>query len=351
MKFIHIADIHLGAKPDKKMQWSQEREKEIWESFAAIIDIAAQEKADLLLIAGDLFHYMPTVSSLKRVDGLFSGISGTRVVLIAGNHDYLSAASKYNGFEWSDNVFFIASEKPESLCFEDINTEICGLSLQRRNETRSLLEGIKAPDNGRINILMAHGGEAGNLPIDFKELANAGYDYVALGHIHRPCEPAANIRYSGSPEPLDRNETGEHGYIIGEIDGGVCHTEFVPFAVRKYIHMTLETDTEVTEPMLSENISRIIAEYGSENIYCFRLEGYRNPDISFDTERLAALGNIAEIRDETAPAYNFESLLRENEDNVIGMYIRGIMESGATDAEKNAALYIGLEALLKDEQR
>lgn len=55
MKFIHIADVHLGAVPDVGYPWSEERKTEIWDSFRNIIRIAKAEQADLLLIAGDLF--------------------------------------------------------------------------------------------------------------------------------------------------------------------------------------------------------------------------------------------------------------------------------------------------------
>ena len=68
MKFIHIADVHLGAVPDSNMPWAMERQNEIWESFKNIITVCNREKVDLLLIAGDLFHKQPLLRELKEVN-------------------------------------------------------------------------------------------------------------------------------------------------------------------------------------------------------------------------------------------------------------------------------------------
>ena len=53
-----------------------------------MIDICEREQTDLLLIAGDLFHRQPLKKELKEVDYYFSRLSRTKVVLIAGNHDF-----------------------------------------------------------------------------------------------------------------------------------------------------------------------------------------------------------------------------------------------------------------------
>ena len=85
MKFIHIADVHLGAQPEAAV-YSQSRGRELWESFEKILGVCEDERTDLLLIAGDLFHRQPLVRELKEVNYLFSELTATKVVLIAGNH-------------------------------------------------------------------------------------------------------------------------------------------------------------------------------------------------------------------------------------------------------------------------
>ena len=104
MRFFHIADVHLGAEPDKGCPWSQDRSREIWDSFQKAIEQAGKFHDDLFLIAVDLFHRQPLMQELKEVNYLFSGLSHTRVVLIAGNHDYIRLDSNYRTFEWAENV-------------------------------------------------------------------------------------------------------------------------------------------------------------------------------------------------------------------------------------------------------
>ena len=49
MKFIHIADVHLGAKPEKNMPWAKEREEHSWQAFSDVITRAKEEQVQLLL--------------------------------------------------------------------------------------------------------------------------------------------------------------------------------------------------------------------------------------------------------------------------------------------------------------
>lgn len=93
MRFFHIADVHLGVKPDQDFPWSRDRGREIWNSFRKVIEQAGREHADLFLIAGDLFHRQPLMRELREVNALFSSIPDTRIVLIAGNHDYAGSDS------------------------------------------------------------------------------------------------------------------------------------------------------------------------------------------------------------------------------------------------------------------
>ncbi len=77
MKFFHIADVHLGATPDKGFPWSYDRGREIWESFQNVIRQAGRENVGLFLIAGDLFHRQPLLKELKEVNALFASIPNT----------------------------------------------------------------------------------------------------------------------------------------------------------------------------------------------------------------------------------------------------------------------------------
>ena len=73
--------------------------------------MAEREKVDLVLIAGDLFHRQPLMRELKQVNELFSGLTRTKVALIAGNHDYMHPRSNYRGFSFAENVIFFDREQ------------------------------------------------------------------------------------------------------------------------------------------------------------------------------------------------------------------------------------------------
>lgn len=134
MRFIHIADVHLGMQPDAGFPWSEERGESIWESFRRIIRLVGREKPDFLLIAGDLFQRQPLLRELKEVNDLFASIPETIVVLIAGNHDYVKRESFYRGFDWADNVVMLLSPEPECVEVPEKRTAVYGCSYDKKRD-------------------------------------------------------------------------------------------------------------------------------------------------------------------------------------------------------------------------
>lgn len=350
MKFIHIADIHIGARPDADYPWGIQREQEILTSFNRIIDICNEQQIDLLLIAGDLFHRQPLIRELKEINYCFDKLIKTQVVLIAGNHDYIGVRSNYMEFTWGDNVHMLKEEAMDSIYLEDINTEIYGFSYHTRDITEPRYQKVYPGCEERINILLAHGGDEKNIPIDKKVLQNNGFDYVALGHIHKPQIISDRMAYAGSLEPMDKNETGPRGYVIGKIekpgDISIIVIEFVPNSIRQYFKVVLPVRQETTNGALLDLAKEKIQEYGTKNIYSFLLSGIRDTDIVFYKEDFKKLGNVIEVVDETVPDYDFDALYQENQDNIIGLYIKGIRDKVGQDVIAQKALYYGIEALL-----
>lgn len=351
MKFIHIADVHLGAVPDSNMPWAMERQNEIWESFKNIITVCNREKVDLLLIAGDLFHKQPLLRELKEVNYFFSTLETAQVVIMAGNHDYIGARSNYLDFKWDEKVHMFLKDSFEAIDFVSINTTVYGFSYFTRNITEPRYDEIE-PDtksHDRINILLAHGGDEKNIPIDRKNLLGSGFDYIALGHIHKPEIISNRMAYSGSLEPIDKNEIGHRGYIIGEIDKKgekKADIRFVKSSHREYKRISLTVDQDMTNGSLADRIKDELKKEGTQHIYQIYIEGFRDEGIHFDKEVLYPLGNILEVIDESIPDYNFDALYRENSDNMIGMFIKQIRESDMQDEINKKALYYGIEALL-----
>lgn len=346
MRFIHMADVHLGARPDAGPLYTGVRPRELWETFEHVIRVCEEEKTDLLLIAGDLFHRQPLVRELKEADYLFSELTHTKVVLIAGNHDHIGKNSNYRTFRWNDNVYPLFGEKIQYADFPELDTAVYGLSYHSREIGSPLYDGIRAAGVRRREILLAHGGDDRHIPFDCQKLERAGFDYIALGHIHKPQVLRKNrILYAGALEPTDRNDTGAHGFVKGEITDRGVRTQWIPCAVRSYIHFSVDIEKTDTNGSVAKKIKKFIDENGNENIYKLILKGERDPEVQFDTERITKGLNILDIADATRPAYDFDRLYAEYEDTVLGRFIesfRGCQEGGA----EYEALCEGVEALL-----
>lgn len=350
MRFIHTADIHLGAEPDKGFRWSQQRSEEIWQTFRRLIRRTQEEQADLLLIAGDLFHRQPLNRELKEVNYLLGRLTQTRVVLMMGNHDYLTQDSNYRDFPWAENVVCLDGKNCERVTFPDLNAYVYGFSYHDREITEPLYDSLRPGPEAGYHILLAHGGDANHIPIDKGKLAASGFDYIALGHIHKPGFLVKNrMAYAGSLEPLDKNETGEHGFILGTCENGRVTACFEPFACRNYVHVELESSGEMTGYAMQEKIIGALERYGRNQLYQFLLTGYRDPDIRYETEKWMSLGNILEIADHTEPEYNLEELKRIHGDDVVGRFLDRLENpAGLQESEiQKLAVYYGVSALLQ----
>lgn len=345
MRFIHMADIHLGAVPDKGKPWSEKRMKEIEATFYHLISEAGKQDIDLVLIAGDLFHRAPLKRELKELSYRLEAIAPTQVVIMAGNHDYISEHSYYRNFKWPENVYFFEHEKLDAVYLETLHTWVYGLSYEHREITQPLYDRAVPNDEDGYHILLAHGGDEKHIPMQKKRLAQAGFDYIALGHIHKPEMFSEGMAYAGALEPMDRLDVGEHGYIYGEINDYGTHLQFCPFSCREYKELCIEADTEMTSGEMEDWLRQQIQQEGVWHMYNIRLTGYRDPDIIFSRERLASCGQIVSIKDETMPWFDIEQLYQENADNLMGMFIEKVYRMPITEERRQQILSYGLQAM------
>ncbi|MBQ7372262.1 MAG: DNA repair exonuclease [Blautia sp.] len=347
MKFIHLADVHLGAVPDRGCPWSARREEEIWETFRRVIAVIRSDPVDFLFIAGDLFHRQPLLRELKEVNYLFSTIPDTKVFLIAGNHDYMGKDSFYHTFSWEKNVTFF---QKETLTCVDAGkgVYVYGLSYHHRELKEPLYDNARPGKEEGCHILLAHGGDEDHIPIRYSALHTAGFDYIALGHIHKPqILFPGQMAYAGALEPVDRGDLGTHGYLAGSWENGRLRLEFVPFACRSYQQITLTVREDSTQYSLEDMLQADIRSRGSQNLYQVTLEGIRSPELLLIPEKLQKLGNITEVVDESRPAYDLEALEKQYSGTLIGDYITHFRKMGQLSETEKKALYYGLQALLE----
>ena len=348
MRFMHIADVHLGARPDVGAPWSGDRGKELWQTFEKCIGEARARKVDLLLIAGDLFHRQPRGRELQEVNTLFSSLSGTIVVLMAGNHDYLKPSSPYWDFPWGENVVCLFDDQCEKIRLPELRTEIYGFSYHQQEITAPLYDALQAGKGDYFKILLAHGGDAQHIPMNKEKLMKAGFDYIALGHIHKPQVYIKNLAlYAGALEPIDINDTGPHGFVLGETFRKKVKLTFVELAGRQYRHEEIEVTPEDTSFSLKNKIEERIRREGSQHLYKVILRGQRDPQFLPDCSLYRKCGRILEIQDRTVPAFPLEELKRRYQGQLVGEFIESFGEEPREAVERKALQY-GLEALLAD---
>ncbi len=364
---LHCADIHLdmpftslGSTEGKAGQ----RRIELKEAFHRIIELSIREKADLLLICGDLYeHEYVRKSTINFICEELGRISNTRVILLPGNHDPYLPGSFYMTYPWPDNVHILAGEKAV-IELEEPCARISG----------SLKPSLEAKPSC-IDILMLHGtlnmGIARNAfnPLTSDQLDLSGADYIALGHFHNRFEAAGKIRTAfnpGSPEPLGFDEEGSHGVYLAEIiveDSGRKHSEirFVPISRRNYRNVAVHCENYGNDEKIAAAVEAVMREAGSrEDLYSITLKGTVEAGHKADIRRLeASLAHgcfFIRMRDNTVPGYDFDEIKKEP--GLRGLFVKKLLErirqaemSGDEEGRLQAAdaLYYGMQALEQGE--
>lgn len=358
MRFIHIADVHIGARPDAGKAFTSNREREILDTFKRVLEQCEKEKIELLLISGGLFHRQPMLSELKEVDYLFSKLTITKVVFIVGTSDYLNENTYYNSFNWSGNVYPIFTQNMSVVEIPFLQLAVYGCSYHNQEEeAEKFLEPISLAKQ-KYHILIGYGGCASQMKVNdmdqttkvTERLKRLPYDYIGLGYQHKPEILVTNrIAYAGSLEPIRPVDVGFHGYMLGTLKEereGESSVEitFVPFASRQYIQKTIEIDATMTNDRLKEHLLEVRAELGMNHMYQITLRGKRSPEVVFDIENLDDVGNIIKLEDCTNPDYCLVELAENNKDNLLGAYIKsfGNVEEGSIEY---IALYEGVRAI------
>ncbi|HEY8424263.1 MAG TPA: exonuclease subunit SbcD [Clostridia bacterium] len=273
MKILHAADLHLGKK-----LFNVDRIDEQTAVMRQIIDIARENKADLAVIAGDIFDtalpsaaaetlFFESMAELGRI---------CAVVVIAGNHDdpvRLSAAKEMalacNIVLAGDQNITYASKKFQAgngyIKTEINGQKVCLNILPYPSDSRlgeaieenttypervkkKLFEGAKGFEQDSVNITVSHLFCAGGVKEgDEREIELGGArlipldafppaHYTALGHVHKPqtMSKSRNIYYSGSIMPYAFEETAQKSVILADIDSkGVREIQRVPLTKYK----------------------------------------------------------------------------------------------------------------------
>lgn len=334
MKFLHMADLHLDTKFDSLNQINglpQKRRLEQRKALRKMIDYIKENEIEIFLISGDLYEqkYIRK-SSIEYMNNLFKEIPDVQIFIAPGNHDPYIANSFYSSYPWCENVH-IFKDKIEKIDYKNIH--IYGFGFTDYYRKKSEIEEIKIENKNDINILITHGALDGNSddlreynPLRETKLKKLGFDYIALGHIHKPYyneEKNQKIVYPGSPISLGFDELGKHGIISGEISKKDLKLEFIPTDTREYI----EKEIDITESLSNEEIIEKIESLtlDENNLYKIILTGKRYFSLKVDEIlKLINIENVVKIKNHTKPGIDIEKLSEEN--TIRGIFVRRMLE-------------------------
>lgn len=253
--FIHAADLHLGA-PFRGLRalsptWADRLVEAIPEAYDRLVAAAIDRACDFVVIAGDIFDAArPSYRDFSHfVRGLQKlADAGIPVYFCTGNHDpYTSWQASYA--ELPANVRMFPADAPGYFVYERGGFPLVllggrGYYSQSVAPGDDIADGITRAAAEAACVVRApfavgvlHTGldvDPTKAPVDPAQLAAAGMDYWALGHIHEarlddPADP--RIAFSGCIQGRDINETGARGCLAVTLEEGRANrAEFVPLA-------------------------------------------------------------------------------------------------------------------------
>ena len=274
LRFVHAADLHLdspfrGIRNEAPAHVAQTLSNATFDAYGNIIDLCLRGKVDALLVAGDIYDgadrslraQLRFVDGLKRLDR-----AGIRSFICHGNHDPMDG--------WEARL-----DLPEG-CVR-FGPEVEGFPLIPDEPERAMVYGVSYPtrevrnnltplftakgSGGGFNIGLLHANVGGNpdhdsyAPCSVSDLADTGFDYWALGHVHtrqtlRERGPA--IVYPVNSQGRHPNEQGARGVYLVEVDEhGAVSLDFRPTDVVRWETLSLDIGSLNTEQALLDAVS------------------------------------------------------------------------------------------------
>lgn len=223
---LHLADLHLDT-PFKSLTTlsatlSETIKQATKQSFMKLVDIAIDNAVDAVIIAGDIFNSkQPSVSAqLFLREQLLRLVEQHIPVIIGyGNHDFYQGSllvdlpKEVNVFKDDVTTFSITTKSKERLM-------VSGFSYYTQHVTTVEWSNFPKKQIGTYHIGMLHGQMEKRgvyAPFTVEQLETFGYDYWALGHIHKRqvISKFPLAAYSGNIQGLHINDSGlKGGYLV-----------------------------------------------------------------------------------------------------------------------------------------
>lgn len=228
MKFIHISDLHIGKKVNE-FNMSEDQKYILNE----ILEIIRQEHCAGVFISGDVYDKtIPSGEAVRIFDNFLTELAETKakIFIISGNHDSPERLEFGSRIIRERNIYIASVFKgaPQKVILEDNGEKVNVFMLPfikpssarpffENEEMETYSAAVRLALNAaevnedEINILLSHQFVTGALQSESEEISVGGldsvnaevfekFDYVALGHIHRPQNISREtLRYCGTP--------------------------------------------------------------------------------------------------------------------------------------------------------
>ena len=366
VKILHCADLHIGAAVSFLGARAVSRRAETLITFERIINLAAKQGVEIILIAGDL------LDSNSIEDGVFgavlkciSSVPQIKVVFSAGNHDPLSADSPFKKARLPENLY-VLDTKDSFVQFDELKTRVYGKSFGE-----VYMQGCDSfslnPSEDFINLMCILGELRSDLGSDYNSITPAflegcGMDYVALGHVHKRSDIAkiggSHCAYCGCAEGQGFDELGQKGVYLGEVSKQGCNLQFVPTAKRLHLSEKVDIGGAADSAEAADKVITFLKEKYenfSENLYKIALTGTVDEGAALSTEEIASRLSeqvyFAKVKDKTELAIDLEAIAQEN--SLKGIFVKKMLAriNDAAPEQKEtllSALNLGLKAFLKE---
>ena len=286
MKFIHTADLHIGKTVCEHSMLDEQRH-----ILGCILDAVDSERPDAVLIAGDVYDKpVPSAEAVAVLDDFLVELAARKVrtFVLSGNHDSaeriafggrlmeksgVHVSQVYDGkfvpvtlsdSEGEVDVWMLPFVRPVTVRANLVTDE-------ERDAVKDYTSAVKAAlaqmhfTPGRRNVLLAHqfvtGAERSESEENVGGLDNvdatvfAAFDYVALGHIHKPQnvlkgdDGTVRARYSGTPLKYSLSEaTHKKSLTVVELGAGKSVLREIPLVPLHDVREVCGTFAEIVSP-------------------------------------------------------------------------------------------------------
>ncbi len=253
-KFIHAADIHLDSPLHKLEVYEGAPVDQIRQAtraaFENLVRLAIDQQVSFVLLSGDLYDGdwkdyntgLYFVSQMRRLRD-----AQIPVLIIAGNHDAASKITK--NLKLPEGVRIFSSNTPDTVRMTHLDVAVHGQSFSSPSIKKDLSADYPPAQPGCFNIGMLHtcatgkAGHAPYAPCSIVGLASKGYDYWALGHIHKReiLNKDPIIIFPGNIQGRHIRETGPKGCLLVTVpENEKPKTEFIPLDVIRWFALPVD---------------------------------------------------------------------------------------------------------------